>query len=133
MLTDTLADMLTRIRNAQRIGHRSVKVSKSSLGMAVLSVLKDEGFIELFEVKNDAETSFDYCDVYLKYYSSGQPAMSEIKRMSSPGRRQYVGTEELPKPEGGLGISVVSTSQGVMSDREARKRKIGGELLAVIS
>ena len=133
MLTDSISDLLTRIRNAQRVGHKTVRVSKSRLGIMLLEVLKSEGFIEEFEVKKDAEDKFEQCEVLLKYYGNGAPAMSTIKRVSKPGRRMYVDNEKLPKIEGGLGISVLSTSQGVMSDREARRRKIGGELLAIVS
>jgi small subunit ribosomal protein S8 len=132
MRTDPIADLLTRIRNAQRTGHKAVRVIKSRLGGSVLEVLKTEGFIEDFEAKKSDESVAEEYEVFLKYYSSGQPALSLLKRMSKPGRRAYSGTDALPTIEGGLGISIISTSQGVMSDREARKRKIGGEILAVV-
>lgn len=133
MKTDSVADALTRVRNAQRAGHKSVRVRKSELVGRVLEVLKTEGFIDHIDVKKDAENKFDEYEVFLKYYSTGQPAMNILRRVSRPGKRVYSGTTDLPHVEHGLGISIVSTSQGVMSDREARRRKIGGEVLAVIS
>lgn len=132
MKTDSVADLLTRIRNAQRVGHKAVRVLKSRLGGLVLEVLKSEGFIADFKVAKDEQTGRDTYEVVLKYFSSGQPAISTLRRVSTPGRRYYAGSDRLPKIHGGLGITVVSTSQGVMSDREARKRKIGGEVLAIV-
>ncbi|MBN8547808.1 MAG: 30S ribosomal protein S8 [Deltaproteobacteria bacterium] len=133
MKTDSIADLLTRIRNAQRAGHKTVRVQKSNQGARVLEVLKTEGFIDHVETKLDADDKFEEFEVFLKYYSSGQPAINGLRRVSRPGKRVYSGTTEIPRVEQGLGISIVSTSQGVMSDREARRRKIGGEVLAVIS
>ena len=133
MKTDSIADLLTRVRNAQRAGHKSVRVLKSNLGARVLEVLKVEGLIDHVETKMDAEDKFEEFEVFLKYYSSGQPAISLIRRVSKPGKRVYSGVTDIPRVESGLGISIVSTSQGVMSDREARRRKIGGEVLAVVS
>jgi small subunit ribosomal protein S8 len=133
MKTDSIADLLTRVRNAQRAGHKSVRIAKSSLGARVLEVLKVEGFIDHVETKKDAEDKFEEFEVFLKYYSSGQPAINALRRVSKPGKRVYSSTEDIPHIEHGLGISIVSTSQGVMSDREARRRKIGGEVLAVVS
>lgn len=133
MKTDSIADLLTRVRNAQRAGHKSVRVAKSTLCAKVLEVLKVEGFIDHVETKMDADDKFEELEVFLKYYSSGQPAINMLRRISKPGKRVYAPTTEIPNIEHGLGISIVSTSQGVMSDREARRRKIGGEVLAVIS
>ncbi len=133
MKTDSVADALTRIRNAQRAGHKSVRVLKSSLVAKVLEVLKTEGFIDHVDTKKDAEDKFEEFEVFLKYYSSGQPAMNSLRRISKSGKRVYASTDHMPRVESGLGISIVSTSQGVMSDREARRRKIGGEVLAVVS
>ena len=131
MHSDLIADTLTRIRNAQRTGHKSVGVRASKAVKRVLEVLRSEGFIQGFELKkDDAENKFGKYEVGLKYYNMGEPAISLIRRVSKSGRRVYSGVESLPKIFNGLGISIISTSQGVMSDREARKKKIGGEILA---
>lgn len=132
MVNDSIADLLTRIRNAQRAGHKSVSVPASRMVERVLAILKSEGFIESFETKERAETGFKDFSIWLKYYQSGDPVIALAKRVSKSGQRIYAGTEKLPKVQGGLGISIISTSQGVMSDREARRRKIGGEVLALI-
>jgi small subunit ribosomal protein S8 len=146
MVTDLLANILTRIRNAQRAGHKSVELPRSSLGVRVLEVLKTEGFIDGYDErkssaraqgsktssKNRRRISHPCVDVRLKYYSSGEPLIRMLKRVSKPGCRVYSELEKLPHAISGLGVAVVSTSQGVMSDREARKRKIGGEVLAVV-
>lgn len=132
MIIDPIGDLLTRIRNAQRSGHRAVRVRASKNGKSVLNVLKTEGFIEGFDVRKDAAGKFDEFEVKLKYYSTGDPAITASSRVSKPGRRVYLGVEKLGKVHSGLGISIISTSQGVLSDREARKRKIGGEVLCQI-
>ena len=132
MVNDTIADTLTRIRNAQIAGHKVVKIPQSKASKSILSVLKLEGFIDTFEVGKADGEQFETLTVFLKYYENGTPMISLAKRVSRPGQRQYRGVDTLPKVASGLGISVVSTSQGVMSDREARKKKIGGEVLALI-
>ncbi len=133
MQSDLIADTLTRIRNAQRAGHKSVAVRNSKAVKRVLEVLRAEGFIQGFDFKKDeAENKFGKFDVQLKYFNMGEPAMSLLRRVSKSGRRVYSGVDDLPKIFNGLGISIVSTSQGVMSDREARKKKIGGEVIAYI-
>lgn len=132
MTTDTIADTLTRIRNAQLAGHKSVKVSASKMTKSVLEVLKSEGFIDGFETVKSEDKPCDECNVFLKYYENGLPVISVAKRASKPGRRFYLRATELPKVSSGLGISIISTSQGVLSDREARKKKIGGEIVAKI-
>jgi small subunit ribosomal protein S8 len=132
MLTDPIADLLTRIRNAQMRKHRAVRVRASGTAERLLNVLKDEGFIEGFEACKDRSRKFDEMEVVLKYAESGRPAMQTLRRMSRPGRRLYNTSEDLPKVHSGLGIAIVSTSQGLMSDREARKRRIGGELIAIV-
>ncbi len=129
MVSDSIADLLTRVRNAQRAGHKSVKVTYSRMAKAVLDVLVKEGLVEGYDA-SDASAGLS---VFLKYYRPYEPVISQAKRISKCGRRVYVGADELPKIAKGLGVCVVSTSRGVMSDREARKQKIGGELLAVIS
>ena len=133
MSNDTISDVLTRIRNAQNAGHRLVSVPASKAAKNLLEVLKNEGFIDTYETKKDEETGFDNLSVFLKYYDNGHPVISSARRMSKPGQRQYRSVDELPRVSSGLGISIISTSQGVMSDREARRRKIGGEVIALIS
>lgn len=130
MVNDPIADLLTRIRNAQGAHHSSVRAPSSKVAKAVLKVLKDEGFIGDFT--DVPETKFPELEIGLKYYESGEPVMGKIVRVSSPGRRVYSESKHLPKVSSGLGISIVSTSQGMMSDREARKRGIGGELVAKV-
>ena len=132
MSNDLIADLFTRIRNAQRGGHRLVRVRPSNVVKSVLDVLRSEGFIQSYEQKKDSEGKFPELEVALKYYSSGEPAISMLRRVSTSGRRVYRGVDNLPKIYNGLGICVLSTSQGVISDREARKRKVGGELLGYV-
>ena len=132
MLTDLVADLLTRIRNAQRAGHKIVDVKSSKMTERVLAVLQKEGFIESYEAKPGESLIDAHVTVFLKYYSSGRPMIASAKRMSRPGRRLYSPSEKLPRVHAGLGIAIISTSQGVMSDREALRRKIGGEVIAVV-
>lgn len=138
MSNDLVADLLTRIRNGQIIGRRSVDVKASKLVERVLGVLKNEGFVAGFSPKVASTDGSDngagqLISVDLKYFADGQPLISSARRMSRSGRRLYLGCDRLPRVEAGLGIAVVSTSQGVMSDKEARKRNIGGELLLIVS
>ena len=133
MATDTIADLLTRIRNAQRAGHKSVTIPVFKAGKNVLEVLKKEGFIEGYQEKAGALGDFDGIDVLLKYFRTGEPVISRAQRVSTSGQRRYARSDKMPKVNNRLGISILSTSQGVMSDREARKRKIGGEVLAFIA
>ena len=130
MVTDSIADYLTRIRNAQRAGHKSCIVDGSKMNVSLSAVLKSEGFI--IDYTKVAEATHSTLKIELKYYGDGQPVMQEIKRMSKPGRRSYVRCEEIPQVHNGLGIAILSTSQGIFSDKEARARNIGGELLALI-
>ena len=129
MITDPIADLLTRIRNAQRVGHRSVDVLGSKMAERVLTVLRTEGFVESFEKVTEKHIMFR---VALKYYGTGEPVMTDIKRVSKPGRRVYSTKDKIPRVHSGLGIAILSTSQGVMSDREARHKNVGGEILAVV-
>ncbi|MCB0351963.1 MAG: 30S ribosomal protein S8 [Bdellovibrionales bacterium] len=133
MVTDPIADLLTRIRNAQRIGQRNTIVSKSNTAERVLNVLKEEGFITGFSSEKTEGNSFEHYSVELKYYPNGDPLIVEAKRMSKPGRRHYSKHGDLPQVHRGLGVCLVSTSAGVMSDRQARKQGVGGEILAFIS
>ena len=124
MMTDPIADMLTRIRNGQRAGKVSVSMPSSNLKKSIAQVLKDEGYIDDFEVRDEAGKAV--MSVGLKYYE-GQPVIENLKRISRPGLRIYKANDELPKVQGGLGVAIVSTSKGVMSDRAARAAGEGGE------
>lgn len=133
MSNDLIADLLTRVRNAQRIGRKSVEVKKSKLVGEVLRVMQTEGFLRAYEVRKNPETGFEEYNVLLKYYNDGSPVITECRRVSKSGRRTYKGSDSLGRTRAGLGFSVVSTSEGVMSDREARRRKIGGEVLVAVA
>ena len=128
---DPNADMLTRIRNANRVGRRLVLIPKSKICTGIAQVLKDEGYIEEFDVIDDGKQG--QLRVKLKYSMAGDKVIHEIERLSKPGRRVYNKVEELPKVLNGMGIAVVSTSKGVMSDRRAREANVGGELLCTVS
>lgn len=132
MINDHISDMITRIRNGQRAAHRSVIVTSSKLNKSVLEVLTREGLIEGFESAQD-EAGFNAYRVSLKYFASGRPVISRAARVSRPGCRKYSRTENLPKVSSGLGISIVSTSRGVFADHEARKLKVGGEVIAIFA
>ena len=127
-MQDTLADMFTRIRNAQMAEKQTVSMPSSKMKVSVLEVLKTEGFIESFAVADDAKPELT---VELKYFE-GKPVIEEIKRSSRPGLRQYKSVTELPSVRGGLGVAIVSTSQGVMTDRAARNAGIGGEVICTV-
>ena len=127
-MQDTLADMFTRIRNAQGAGKASVEVPSSKMKVSVAEVLKNEGYIADYAVDGNVKPTLS---IDLKYYE-GKPVIETIKRVSRPGLRQYKGTAELPKVEAGLGIAIVSTSKGVMTDRAARAAGIGGEVIATV-
>ncbi len=129
-LTDPIADMLTRIRNAVRVFKPRVDVSGSKMCAGIARVLKEEGFIEDFKVIEDNKQGI--VRLYLKYGPLGEPIINNIKRESRPGLRLYKSVGELPRVLNGLGIAVVSTSQGIMSDRQCRKANVGGELLATV-
>ena len=128
---DPIADMLTRIRNANRVGRRLVLIPKGKICTGIAQVLKDEGYIEEFDVIDDARQG--QIRVRLKYDSGGQKVIHTIDRESKPGCRVYRKVDELPKVLNGMGIVVVSTSKGVMSDRKARENNVGGELLCTVS
>lgn len=131
MINDHVSDMIARIRNGQRAGHSSVLVTVSKLNKSILEVLKREGWIEGFESAEDANKK-PAIRVALKYYASGKPLISRAQRVSKPGCRKYFEVSSLPKVSSGLGMAIVSTSKGVMTDNEARKSKVGGEVLALI-
>ena len=129
-LTDPIADMLTRIRNANSVGKDRVDIPASKVKTSIGELLKDEGFIN--DVKLVERKPQNMIRVYLKYGDNDEKVISGIKRISKPGLRVYVGTDEVPEVLGGLGIAVISTSQGVMSDKEAREKGIGGEVLCYV-
>jgi len=131
MINDHVSDMITRIRNGQRAGHRSVLVTASKMNKSVLEVLKREGLIDGFESAENVDKK-PAIRVGLKYYSSGKPLISRADRVSRPGCRKYFQVDRLPKVSSGLGVAIVSTSKGLMTDNEARKKKIGGEVIALI-
>ncbi len=128
---DPIADMLTRIRNANRVGRRFVQIPKSKICTGIAQVLKDEGFIDSYDVIDDERQG--QIRIKLKYTNTGQKVIHAIDRESKPGCRVYRGVEGLPKVLNGMGIAVVSTSKGVMSDRKAREANVGGELLCTVS
>jgi small subunit ribosomal protein S8 len=130
-MQDPIADLLTRIRNANRVGRRYVFVPKSKIAVGILHVLKDEGYIDSFD-EIEAQP-VGQVRIQLRYALSGQSVIHEIQRVSKPGRRVYSSVEKLPKILDGLGITVISTSRGVMSDRKARESNIGGEVLCQVS
>jgi small subunit ribosomal protein S8 len=129
-MTDPIADMLTRIRNGQKARKVAVSMPSSTAKVAVAKVLRDEGYITGYGVESEGVKA--ELTVELKYYE-GTPVIENVKRISKPGLRIYRGKEDLPKVLGGLGVAIVSTSAGVMSDRQAREQGIGGEVLCVVS
>lgn len=130
MVNDSIADMLTRIRNAQIARHETVSVETSIMKKSIAQILLDEGYISSFEEVDNGKNK-DIV-ISLKYVNKNQKVITGLKRISKPGRRIYASCEELPKVLNGLGIVIVSTSKGVMTDREARKLGIGGEVLAYV-
>jgi small subunit ribosomal protein S8 len=128
---DPIADMLTRIRNANRVGRRMVLIPKSKICTGIAQVLKDEGYIEDYDLIDDDRQGT--IRVKLKYSMAGEKVIHELDRASKPGRRIYRGVQDLPRILNGMGIAVVSTSKGVMSDRKAREQNVGGELLCTVS
>ena len=129
-MTDTIADMLTRIRNALIAKHDSVEIPASTMKKAIAQILVDEGYVKSFDVVADGEKKT--IRIQLKYGPNKQRVIVGIKRISRPGLRVYARKDEMPKVLGGLGIAIVSTSRGVMTDREARKQGVGGEVLAYV-
>ena len=127
-MQDPLADMLTRIRNAQMAEKTVVSMPSSKLKAAVAKVLKDEGYIADFQISSEVKPQLS---IEQKYFE-GKPVIEEVKRISRPGLRQYKSVEQLPKVRGGLGVSIVSTNKGVMTDRAARAAGVGGEVLCTV-
>lgn len=129
-MTDPIADMLTRIRNAQKARKESVSMPASKLKQAIVEVLSREGFVG--EISTESEGPKSTLNVGLRYHNS-EPVIERIERVSRPGLRVYAGADELPKVQGGLGVAIISTSGGVMTDREARAQGRGGEVLCIVS
>ena len=130
MHTDPIADMLTRIRNAVAVGHERVTMPSSKLKVGIAEILVSEGFIDRYE--EVADGAHKELLLVLRYGNRRRPAIEGIKRISKPGHRIYRGASELPRVQGGIGVAVVSTSQGIMPDREARRRRLGGEILCEV-
>ncbi len=129
MMTDPIADMLTRIRNAGQAGHRWADIPLSKLKVEMARLLKENAFVYDYKVLNDGRHGL--VRVYLKYYE-GEPVIRHIARVSRPGRRRYVGADDIPRVRGGLGMAVMSTSRGLLSDGGARAARVGGEVLAEV-
>jgi len=129
-MSDPIADMMTRIRNAQMVGHREVMMPASKLKSSIAAVLKDEGYIEDF-AQRDKDGKSELV-VSLKYYA-GRPVIEKLERISKPGLRVYKGRDNLPKVMNGLGIAILSTSRGVMTDTKARATGVGGEVLCIVA
>ncbi len=129
-MNDPIADMLTRVRNALHAGHRRVDVPLSRMKMEIAKKLVDAHFIDSVKVIDDGRQGF--IRLYLKYTPDGKPVIRDLRRVSRPGRRAYVGRTEIPHLRGGLGLAILSTSRGVLTDREARAAGVGGELIAVV-
>ncbi len=127
-MTDPIADMLTRIRNANRMHFKSVDVMLSRMNLDVTKVLKNSGFLSGFEVKKDSK-GHEMLRIYLKYPDSKKGIITGIRRISKPGRRVYVNSEKIPRVLNGYGISILSTSKGIITDKEARELNVGGEIL----
>ena len=129
-MTDPIADMLTRIRNANRVSHPSVSMPSSKLKVQLAKLLKEEGFITDYSVKDEGK--FKVLEIVLKYDAKNKPIITKLERISKPGLRNYSKAKNLPKVLGGMGIAIVSTSKGLLTDRKARKENIGGEVLCYV-
>ncbi len=130
-MSDPIADMLTRIRNANTAKHDTVDIPSSKMKLAIADILVDEGYVAKYEMVENG--SFKDIRIFLKYNNNkNERVISGIKRISKPGLRVYAGGDELPKVLGGLGTAIISTNQGVLTDKQAREKKIGGEVLAFI-
>ena len=130
-MTDPIADMLTRLRNACTSKHRRVDMPASKLKVEIARILKENNYIQDFRMV-ESEEGRPVLRVILKYAQGGQPVIRDLQRVSTPGLRKYVGVAEIPRVRNGLGMAILSTSQGIMSDRQARQARTGGELLAVV-
>jgi small subunit ribosomal protein S8 len=129
-MTDPIADMLTRIRNANSVGHKAVSAPASRVKRSIAGILKDEGYIEDCEIVEDEKQGV--ISIKMKYGAGGEKVISGIKRISKPGLRVYAKAEDVPRVLGGLGIAIISTSNGVISDKEARRLGVGGEVICYV-
>jgi small subunit ribosomal protein S8 len=129
MMTDPIADMLTRIRNASAAKHKRVDLPVSKLKSEIARILKENHFIQDYKILDDGRHGV--LRLYLRYYEE-KPVIRHVKRVSRPGRRIYKGATEVPRVRGGLGIAILSTSRGLMTDRQARSEKVGGEVMALV-
>jgi len=127
MMTDPIADMLTRIRNAYKARFEKVEMPASKMKMSILQALKNEGYVKGYKMLTEGNKA--QLQVSLKYDARKQPAVSELRRLSKPGRRIYVNKDEIPQIKSGLGLAILSTSKGIITDRQARKEGVGGELI----
>lgn len=130
MMSDRIADMLTRIRNAQTAGIEKIELPASNMLLNVAEILKEEGYINAVKAYN--HKGHRYLRLTLRYDDEGQPVIREITRISKPGRRVYAGAEDLPRVRNGYGVAVISTSAGLMTDKKARAAKVGGEVLCTV-
>lgn len=130
VMTDPISDMLTRIRNGNMVGHEKVDIPGSKIKLAIAQILKEEGYVRDAEFIPDNKQGT--IRVYLKYGPNNEKVITGLKRISKPGLRIYAGAEELPRVLGGLGIAIVSTSKGIMTDRRARQSQVGGEVLCYV-
>ncbi|MBK8621135.1 MAG: 30S ribosomal protein S8 [Saprospiraceae bacterium] len=131
IVTDPIADYLTRIRNAQKAGHKIVEIPSSNIKKGITEILYDQGYILKYKFDDEAGKQ-GIISIALKYDSSKKPVIRELGRISRPGLRQYASAEELPKVINGLGIAIISTSKGLMTDKKARQNHIGGEVLCYV-
>lgn len=130
MNTDPIADMLTRIRNANLVNHEKVEMPSSKLKVELAKLLKEEGYIIDYSVRQ--EEKFSFLSIVLKYDEKRKPVITNLRRISKPGLRSYCKSKNLPKVFGGLGVAIVSTSKGLLTDRKARKENLGGEILCYV-
>lgn len=129
-ITDSVADMLTRIRNANAAKHDTVKIPASNMKKAIAQILVDEGYVKSFTVEDDGKQGI--IEIKLKYGPNKSQVITGLRRVSKPGLRMYTNVEDMPRVMRGLGIAILSTSQGIMTDKDARKANVGGEILAFI-
>jgi small subunit ribosomal protein S8 len=130
VMTDPIADMLTRIRNANNAGHKTVEIPSSNIKKAIAGILVEEGYVKSFEVIDDDKQGI--MKITLKYLDNKQKVISGIKRISKPGLRIYAGKDELPRVLNGLGIAIISTSNGILTDKAARRNGVGGEVICYV-
>jgi len=129
-MTDPVADMLTRIRNANTAGHKTVEIPASKMKKSIASILKEEGYIEDFEIIDDERQGI--IKIFMKYAPGKTRVISELRRISKPGLKVYVKAEDVPRVLGGLGIAIISTSKGIISDKDARRIGVGGEVICYV-